>query len=274
MSTTESDSPTPTIVLLTDFGVRDGYVGVMKGVIASIAPRARVIDLSHDVPPQDIPSGTFILQASYKYFPAGALFVAVVDPGVGSSRRGILVASGGYEFIGPDNGLFTPFLDNAEVRVLDQLRYWLPSVSSTFHGRDVFAPVAAHRAVGVARDAIGTVCQDPVRVEPVRPHQESGVWTGAVVYVDRFGNLITNLPAEGLGENPRDWEAVTEGSTVWPVVGTYSAVGAGERCAVVGSSETVELSLYLGDAARITGLRAGAPVVLRRRGTVEPGGGD
>lgn len=253
--------PAP-IVLLTDFGLQDGYVGVMKGVIAGIAPGVPVIDLSHEIPPQDIPSAAFLLETSWSYFPERSVFVAVVDPGVGSTRRGLALRSHDRFFVGPDNGILSGVIDTAhEARCIENRTLWLPEVSRTFHGRDIFAPVAAALAAGTPFSQVGPPLPDPIRLEPPLPRQTDEGVAGEVVYVDRFGNLVTNLPP-GLLEGRREWVARTCDGVEWPPRATYSDAAPGERCAVVGGWGRLELSVNQGSAAHQSGLGVGSPVFL------------
>src|SRR5262245_32283700 len=188
-----------TITLTTDFGTRDWFVGTMKGVILGIKPRARVVDITHEIAPGDIRGGAFALMASCRYFPKGTLHVAVVDPGVGSRRRAIAVRTANSILIGPDNGVLSWALRGETIQSIRQLenrRYFLEPVSRTFHGRDIFAPVAAHLSRGVALERLGRELHDLVRLpwpEPVKQREEI---RGEIVYIDRFGNAITNIRGE------------------------------------------------------------------------------
>ncbi|MGH2515300.1 MAG: SAM hydrolase/SAM-dependent halogenase family protein, partial [Ktedonobacterales bacterium] len=188
----------PLVALLTDFGTRDGYVGVMKGVILSIAPETQLVDLTHEIPPQHVHAGAWVLHTSWRAFPLGSVFLCVVDPGVGTSRRPIAVRAGGRLFVGPDNGLFSYILVEAKVEravVLDKPLYHLPTPSATFHGRDIFAPCAAHLAREILLDAVGT----PVPVESLarlplsHPEWRDDTLVGHILHVDTFGNLITDF---------------------------------------------------------------------------------
>ncbi len=195
------------ITLLTDFGLKDGNVGVMKGVIWKIAPEAQIADLSHLIPPQDVQDGALILSRSAPYFPPGTVHVAVVDPGVGTTRRPIAARLGGQFFVLPDNGLITLLLEQAEAASeivefvhLDQAQYWLPAVSHVFHGRDIFAPSAAHLANGVLLTELGTPIHDPQRLKfPVPTRTDLGL-LGEVIHIDHFGNLSTSIRRQHLGE--------------------------------------------------------------------------
>lgn len=263
----------PVIALLTDFGTRDHYVGAMKGAILCVAPDAQVVDLVHDLEAHDVAGGAYALAAAYRAFPTGTVFVAVVDPGVGSPRRGIALEAGGYRFVGPDNGIFSAVLDEQEaarVHVLANPRLWRPEVSRTFHGRDVFGPVAAHLALGVVLDDVGPRIADPVRIAAGPPPRAVGPdeVAGRVVHVDRFGNLITDLPAfivasPGHAGEPADFVAVI-GETIVPVVLAYADVAAGEPCALAGSSGRLEVAVNGGRADEALRAGRGAPVSVRR----------
>ncbi|HEX6511444.1 MAG TPA: SAM-dependent chlorinase/fluorinase [Chloroflexota bacterium] len=245
------------IGLLTDFGLADHYVGVVKAVIAGIAPEALVIDISHAVPPQSVLSGQRLLRASVPYFPPQSVFLAVIDPGVGTSRRPMALRSAGHTFVGPDNGLFTPWLPGESSIELTSPEYRLAETSATFHGRDVFAPAAAHLALGVGLERFGPLLLDPVQLlPPFAATLQDGTIQGEIAYVDYFGNLITNI-AGGRG-----------GVVLWrgkelPVRPTYGAAEPGELLALTGSQGDLELAVRDGSAARELGVRAGEPVSWR-----------
>lgn len=264
----------PIIALLTDFGTRDHYAGALKGAILTVAPGAQVVDVTHEVPPHDVEAGAFALGAACSAFPAGTVFVAVVDPGVGSSRRGLAVEAGPHRFVGPDNGLLTAPLEahpGARVHALADRRFWRCLVSATFHARDVFGPVAAHLALGVPIDALGPAVADAHRL-PLAPVRAlaGGEWEGTVIHVDRFGNLTTSITtrilegivAAGGGDPAR--VAVLMGGIVAPLVTAYSDVPAGAPCALVGSSGRLELAVNGGSAAALPGAARGVPVRVRR----------
>src|SRR5438874_2181630 len=186
----------PVIALLTDFGSRDHYAGTMKGVALGICPDATLVDISHDVPPHDIVAGALELAAAYKYFPAGTIFLVVVDPGVGSTRRGIAAEAGDYKFVAPDNGVLTAVIDeHAPKRVveLSERRYARPTVSRTFEGRDRFAPAAAWLAKGIQLSALGRPVTEIQRLDIPIPEVSADGISGTVLRVDRFGNLVTNI---------------------------------------------------------------------------------
>jgi S-adenosylmethionine hydrolase len=266
-----SQASGPLIALLTDFGLQDTYVGVMKGVIAGIAPQTRITDLLHTVRPQDVAHGAFALLVSAPYFPPGTIFVAVVDPGVGSSRRPIAVQAGGYLFVAPDNGLLSYVLERFPPEaavVLEQLAFRLPYLSNTFHGRDIFAPAAAHLATGVALPAFGPPL-DPnqlVRLPPLAATRQGSAWAGRVLHIDHFGNLITSLDARTLGlDSPspavrRCWRVAVGGQTIRGLSTTFAEVAIGESVMYIGSDDFIEVGVRNGHAASAFGITVGDPV--------------
>ena len=186
-----------TITLLTDFGLKDPYVGIMKGVILSINPGVRIIDITHDVEPQDIREGAFLLKEYYQYFPRDSVHVAIVDPTVGSNRRALILNKDGHVFVGPDNGIFSLLIDSdTESYVITNRDFMLKQVSSSFHGRDIFAPIAAHVAYGLHPSALGEKVIDLVCLTNIYPDIINAVLTGEIVRFDRFGNAITNIDIE------------------------------------------------------------------------------
>ncbi|NTU68148.1 MAG: SAM-dependent chlorinase/fluorinase [Chlorobiaceae bacterium] len=258
----------PIIVLLTDFGTGDAFVGVMKGVIASICRQSRVIDLTHAVRAQDITEAAFHLESALPYFPDGTIFVCVVDPGVGTSRRPIAVEAGPFRFLAPDNGLLTPIFErwpDARCRVLDDARHHLPSPSSTFHGRDIFSPVAAHLATGMAFDTLGTTAppESCTRIERFtnRPLERKKGWTGRVVTIDRFGNVVTSFCATTL-DGGDAWCVSAGSSGCLPIVKAYGDVDDGMPLAYVGSSGMIEIAVRNGDASRELGIDRQTPIRL------------
>jgi S-adenosyl-L-methionine hydrolase (adenosine-forming) len=261
------------ITLLTDFGAGDGYVGVMKGVILRIAPDARIVDISHEVGPQDIAAGAFILQRAYRYFPPDTIHVAVVDPGVGSARRGIALDTAHGRFVGPDNGLFTYPLAGAGTPAAYELvepAYRLPAVSRTFHGRDIFAPAAAHLARGVLPAAFGPPIppESLVRLPYPTPQIAGGVAHGHILYIDHFGNAISDIPeamVAALGPAERV-EVECAGRRLTGVAPTYAGGAVGEPLALISSDGLMEIAIRNGNAARQVGLRVGDAVVCRGGG--------
>ncbi len=254
------------IALLTDFGLKDPYVGVMKAVIAGINPKVQIIDISHNIPPQDILEGAFVLYTSYKYFPKDTIFVTVVDPGVGTRRRIVCVKTKRHTFLAPDNELLSLVLNKEKAFLTVEVtnsKYFLPEVSSTFHGRDIFAPVAAHLSKGLKPTKLGRRIDDlhlfslpgPVTVE-------SGVLEGEVIHIDRFGNLITNID--------RAWaEALTHVKSITikdkkipRISSTYQDGQIGELLALFGSSGYLEISVNMGSSREVLGCTRGDKVVV------------
>lgn len=253
------------ITLTTDFGTSDWFVGTMKGVILKIHPRARIVDLTHEIGPGDIHAGAFALAASAPYFPTGTVHVAVVDPGVGGKRRPIAIRTRRGVFIGPDNGVLSLAAANEEVRsvrVLQNERLFLKHISRTFHGRDIFAPVAAHLSQGTAFRKIGARAGSYVQVNRPQPCVEADGIHGEVVYVDRFGNAITNIPADAVpaGDRLEVWMKTTQVGTLEP---SYGSVPTGAPVAVVGSTGFVELAINGGSAAGVLALKPGDPIRIR-----------
>ena len=248
----------PIITLLTDFGTADGYVAEMKGVLYAAAPDATVVDLSHDIPPQDVEAGRLAVARYWRRFPSGTVHVVVVDPGVGSQRAALAVHSDERFLVGPDNGVLSPsLLANGSRAVTLPIP---PSASATFHGRDVFAPAAAALASGEAVDSLGTPCIDPlIRRTPEARRASDGSIVGEIIAIDRFGNAITNLIAPRGGR-------VELGAQVLPIVRAYADAAVGDILAVVGSSGFVEIAQRDGSAARALQLARGMAVVLRTTG--------
>ena len=247
------------ISLLTDFGLADSYVGQVKGAILAVAPTATLVDVTHAVPPQDVPAGAFLLWSAVEAFPAGTIHLGVVDPGVGSARRAIAIRSRrGDVCVGPDNGLLAPAterLGGIELAVeLTEPRYWRPGPSRTFHGRDLFGPVAAHLANGVPLEAIGHRIADLVELHIPEPRGGEG----EVIHIDTFGNLVTNVPATRL---PARFRVSVHGQTA-QAAPQYEAVQPGELLALVGSAGLLEISVREGSAAAVTGATRGTPVTV------------
>lgn len=257
----------PVIALLTDFGLRDHYVAAMKGVILRICPEAALVDITHDIPPQDVLAGGLELAACYRYFPEGTVFLAVVDPGVGSVRKPMAASAGGFRFVAPDNGLLTLVLESAPPDRLVQLaeaRYALPVVSRTFEGRDRFAPAAAWLAAGVEIDALGPVLPTWERLAVPTASWGDGGIDGEVLRVDRFGNLVTNVGRELLEQASRAGGAslrvLVASRDLGPLSATYADVPPGAACALVGSTGHLEISVNGGSAAERLAIGRGAKV--------------
>jgi S-adenosyl-L-methionine hydrolase (adenosine-forming) len=256
------------ISILTDFGLRDGNVGVMKGVIWGIAPETQIADLSHTVEPQNIQMGALIMGRSCPYFPEGTVHIAVVDPGVGTVRRPIAAFVGDRYFVGPDKGLFTPLVERAEkadlpVKVvhLDQKEYWLKDISYVFHGRDIFAPVAAHIVNGVPLEKLGTPITDFVRYEMPKPKKIGDIWHGQVVHIDYFGNVATNVRKEHL--QGQDVCIKLAGEEICGLVNTFGEKTPGELITLYGSTGDLIVSVVNGDAANRLHVKLGDPVEVK-----------
>jgi S-adenosyl-L-methionine hydrolase (adenosine-forming) len=256
------------ITLLTDFGTADYFVPAVKGVILSVNPQAQIVDLTHEVPAHDVASGAFTLGACYRHFPAGTVHVAVVDPGVGSQRRAIVARAGGYLFVGPDNGIFSyVYARESDVRVFHATReeFFRRPPSPTFHGRDVFAPLAAWLARGLSPDATGAEVSDYVRLEVPEPVVSANEVRGAVIHIDRFGNCISNLTERELspGTAAAGVSLLVGGRPVTQF-GTHFAQAArrDELFAYLGSAGYWEVALWRDSAAGKLGVGRGAEVVL------------
>ena len=257
----------PTITLMTDFGLAEPYVGVMKGVILDLTPNASLVDLTHAVPPQDVRQAAFLLSTAVDYFPAGTVHVVVVDPGVGSERRPIAVQTDRAYFVAPDNGVLTLALTRQRTEIIIHLTnsdYWLPEVSTTFHGRDIFAPIAAHLARGVPINDLGIPVQDIVQLPPTEPaRQPDGSIQGQIQHIDRFGNCITNVPSNMLPANARVVVKVG-GQSIQGLSPTYSAVESGAELSLIGSSGFLEIAVRAGNAAERLAVRVGDAVLVEQ----------
>ena len=259
----------PVIALLTDFGTRDHYAGTMKGVALGICPDATLVDITHEIAAHDVLGGALELAAAYRHFPPGTIFLVVVDPGVGSARRGIAADTGDYHFVAPDNGVLTAVLDQHPPRRVVELterKYARPTVSRTFEGRDRFAPAAAWLAKGIDLAALGRSAGAMQRLEIPKPAVGDGRIDGEVLRVDRFGNLITNIDRrafEKLADGPLDIHIGSH--QLSRVVSTYADAAPGEICALFGSTEHLEVAASGASAAEVLDLRRGAPVHVARR---------
>ena len=268
--------PGPFITLLTDFGLADPYVGVMKGVILGINPSATLVDLTHDVPPQDVLQGAFLLGTSWRSFPPRTIHVAVVDPGVGSDRKALLVQGPEHAFLAPDNGLLSFVLPEEEVATvpfkphvgpvpagfsaytLTNPKYWRHPVSATFHGRDIFAPVAAHLSLGVPPEELGEPVDTLMRLALPVAQWQDGVLVGFVLHIDRFGNVVTNVPDALLRQEGQTLTIEIGGRTIEGLSATYSA-GEG-LAALIGSHGNLEVAVRDGSAAQLLGTKVGDEV--------------
>ncbi len=247
------------VTLLTDFGTSSSYAGSLRGALLSVSRDLVLADITHEIPRFDFLSGALILRAAAPSFPPGTVHLAVVDPGVGSARRPVAVRSGDHVFVGPDNGLFTPFLGpDAAVFAIDA-DTWAPgTVSATFHGRDLFAPAAARIALGEDPARLGDPVPDPLRLAMPEPVIAEGGITGSVIHVDAFGNMVTNVSAALVGS----CRTVRAGGAVVPVVRTYSDAPPGTLVALIGSGGLLEVAVVQGSAAERLDAGVGMPVVV------------
>ncbi|MGA2184859.1 MAG: SAM-dependent chlorinase/fluorinase [Bryobacteraceae bacterium] len=262
----------PVISLTTDFGTTGHYAGVMKAVILGIAPGARIVDVSHHVRPFDVTDGAYVIAQAARWFPPKSIHVVVVDPGVGSARRPILAEAGGQFFVAPDNGVLSMVFEThlpshdreGVVRHITAGRYFLHPLSSTFHGRDIFAPVAAHIAAGVPPSRFGKRIHDHLRLDFFRPRRTGKrVWTGLVLHVDRFGNLVTNFRIDEFPDvSTRPFELNVGLEKLSGLALTFAEAQPGELLVIVGSSGYLEVVANQASAAKRLGCGAGAPVEL------------
>jgi hypothetical protein len=266
----------PILTLLTDFGTADGYAGALKGVILGLCPEAQIIDISHEIPPRDIAQAALVLQSVVEYFPPGCIHLVVVDPGVGSERRALAIQTRRAFFVGPDNGVFGLVLQQAQVRQpadpvklieLNERAFQLQAVSPTFHGRDIFAPAAAHLALGVPIERLGRPVGGFTQAPVCEPIQEGGrVLQGQVISVDRFGNCQCDITVDHLSALGClvDLEISVGDLCLGPVRRTYADVAPGAPLALIGSSGRLELALRNGSIGRTLGIQPGAKVRVIR----------
>lgn len=267
------------IALLTDFGTQDIYVGVMKGVIWSICPDAQIADLTHEIPPQDVTAGALALWGAFKFFPKGTVFCAVVDPGVGTKRRAIAVQTKEHFFVGPDNGLLWWAISESEIVKGVELRnptYFLPNISQTFHGRDVFAPVSAHIAKSVPLEGFGPELKIDklVKLPPLKAETGKRTIRAKVIHIDRFGNAITNLRQEDFVKwvsklGRRTWVATIRGFSFKAISTSYAEVPFGEPLLLFNSYGLLEVAVNKGSAAEQVGIQRGDVLEIRVKGSWE-----
>jgi S-adenosylmethionine hydrolase len=253
----------PVVTLTTDFGLKDGFIGVLKGVIWGICPETQIADITHSIAPQNVLEGALALWRAAPFFPHGTVHIAIVDPGVGTDRRPMAARLGAHFFVGPDNGLFTPMINDVESSRspvefihLDNPDFWLPNVSHTFHGRDIFAPVGAHLAKGVPLSTMGTPFSDPIRLALPKPERTIHGWKAHVTIIDSFGNLTTDLRAEQL-EDRTDVSFRLREREVDGLVDSYGWRKPGELVALVDSEAFIEIAVVNGSAAEVLGARVG-----------------
>jgi S-adenosylmethionine hydrolase len=252
--------PSGIITLTSDFGLSDPYVAMMKGVILSINPSAVLVDLTHMIRAGSISQAAALLYEAFVYYPMGTVHLAVIDPGVGGSRRPIAAEAEGHFFVGPDNGIFWPVIqEDSESSVvhLQDSRFFLPAISRTFHGREIFAPVAAHLSLGAALESLGPRIGDPVRILLPRLHMSQDLLVGEIVRVDNFGNLITNIPSKDLGQFLGSGRARFEVGNleIRKLSGTYAEAEEGEPLALINSSNVLEIAVNLGRASEYIGAK-------------------
>lgn len=260
----------PIVTLTTDFGYRDYYIGAIKGALLSVCSNLNIVEISHSVTPQNILEAAFLLRNAATEFPVGSVHLAVIDPGVGSKRRAIAVACKQHFWVGPDNGLlsFAINSERAEVREITNANLRKARVSKTFHGRDLFAPCAAHLAAGFPFDQIGPIVTDSWCLKEQQPTVSGDIIQGEVVHIDRFGNAITNIDTTVLSSILRSDEdvynvTVCSGSQELPISSTYSDVGSGMPVALIGSSNLLELAVNGGNGASLLQIKIGAPITLK-----------
>ncbi|MFC1863976.1 S-adenosyl-l-methionine hydroxide adenosyltransferase family protein [Thermodesulfobacteriota bacterium] len=262
------------VTLLTDFGLGDPYVAMMKGVIFSINPEVKLVDVTHSIRHGAILEGASVISETFPFYPKGTVHLAVVDPGVGSNRRPICLAAEGHMFVGPDNGIFSLIIKNYDVKEIIHLKkssYFLPRITSTFHGRDIFAPMAAHLSLGDAPSSMGVIIEDAVILFPSKPRISKDVLIGQVARVDNFGNLITNINKEELFTFLKSKKPIINVGdlTIKDIKEYYSEVDSGEVLALVNSSDQLEIAVCLGMASEYVGLSEreiiGAEVKIARK---------
>jgi S-adenosyl-L-methionine hydrolase (adenosine-forming) len=257
----------PIVALLSDFGTHDHYAGAMKAVVLGVCPDATLVDIAHDLPPHDVLAGALELAACYRYFPSGTVFLVVVDPGVGSTRRGIAAETSDYKFVAPDNGVLSiVFNETPPKRVVEltERKFARPTVSRTFEGRDRFAPAAGWLAKGMGLTSFGRTISDYQMLALAAPVADEGSVSGEVVRVDRFGNLITNIDRRTFDKVAHDRAIVVkiDGQEVPRIVGTYAEASAGGLCALFGGTDHLEIAVSGGSAAAVLGLGRGARVAV------------
>ncbi|MCY4598413.1 MAG: SAM-dependent chlorinase/fluorinase [Acidobacteria bacterium] len=259
----------PVVALLSDFGFRDHYVGAMKGVLLNICPDATLVDISHDVPAHDVLTAALELAAAYRFFPAGSVFLVVVDPGVGSDRRGVAADTGDYRFVAPDNGVLTAVLGEQPPRRVVELterRYARPTVSRTFEGRDRFAPAAAWIAKGVQLSALGRPLRDYRTLDIPVPEAAEDRVVGQVLRIDHFGNLVSNIDRKAFDSVAQRGAIQIEVGThvIGRLVETYAEIGEDEVCALFGGTEHLEFAASSSSAVDRLAVERGVSVVVRQ----------
>jgi S-adenosylmethionine hydrolase len=256
----------PIITLTTDFGTQDHYVGAMKAVMLSIAPEARFVDISHEIPPQDIMAGAWVLKNSASLYPSGTVHLVVVDPGVGTDRKPVALKMGDQLYVGPDNGIFSLIAEENEYEAVELTNssFWREQASNTFHGRDIFAPAAAHLAAGVPLQELGEPLKSVVSYRWAIPISDNDGIQGWVLHIDRFGNLVTNIPAslieEVIGES--GLKIYVGNSILEKIVPTFGSVPDGEPAAYIGSAGNLEIAINKGNAQQMLSVEKGAQISI------------
>lgn len=258
------------ITITTDFGLQDEYVGLMKGVIHSINPGIPVIDLTHYIPPQDVEWTAYMIYYSYNYFPQGSIHVIVVDPGVGGSRPIKLLKLAGHYFLFPDNGVMTKLVNQhepEEIWTVSNQDYFLPQISNTFHGRDIFAPVAAHLSNGVHPNRLGEASMEMKTLSLPEPQVKANEITGHIIHIDRFGNLITDIEKRMVDNLSVSYDSLAihlPGETLSGIRKSYNEVKEGKALVIFGSKGLLEISVNKGSAANVLNMDKGDPVKITR----------
>ena len=255
------------ITLLTDFGTKDHYVASMKGVILGINPQCTLIDITHNVNPHDIQEGAFLLTRTYSYFPKGTIHLSVVDPGVGGARKALLLVTQNYFFVGPDNGLFTLVAQREKVKqvmALTQKKYFLSKISSTFHGRDIFAPVAARLSLGIKPNVFGYEVSSLKRLQFGKPVIKEGKLLGEILHIDTFGNLVTNIDEGTLLRFTKNRSVIirAKGEIIHGLKKGYWESKKGEPMALWGSGGFLEIAIREGNAQKMLRVKRGYPIQI------------
>nr|HDM99538.1 hypothetical protein [Deltaproteobacteria bacterium] len=262
------------LAFLSDFGLKDPYVGIVKAVMLGINPALRIVDISHQIAPQNVMEASFVLGSAFREFPMGTSFLNVVDPGVGSQRIGLLAVTEHYTFLAPDNGLLSMvfrYSKKATCFSIENSQYFRRPVSNTFHGRDIFAPVAAHLTLGIEPQSFGPSCPDPVQLTWPEPIVKERYIEGEVIYIDGFGNLVLNVSADLIRHREpirRQFRVNIKGIEL-SLLSTYSDVAKGEPIALIGSSGYLEIAVNQGNAAEVLRAGVGEPLVIRKVSELE-----
>jgi len=256
------------VTLITDFGTKGEYSGAMKGAILRVNPRCQIIDITHEIEPQSIRQASWVLEASYPYYPPGTIHVVVADPGVGTARRAIVLQKEGYTFVGPDNGVFTRILARGgriSAHEITQRRFFLTPLSDTFHGRDIFAPAAGHLSLGLEPRLLGPKAEDLTTVEWPIARLSGGTLKGIILWADSFGNLITNVSRKEHGPELKRRRVLIKGRgwRIDQIRRTYGECRPGQPLALFGSSGFLELSVNRGNALNTLGLSPGDPIIIK-----------